>query len=57
MSYQNPKLNEQGSIDVDYYTQLAAQQRSEYIAHMAGSLKAKIKSFFQVKLPKLTTSH
>jgi hypothetical protein len=57
MTHHTPKLDEYGNIDVDYYTQLAAQQRSEYIAHMAGSLKAKIKSFFQVKLPRLTTSH
>lgn len=57
MTHHAPKLNEYGSIDVDYYTQLAAQQRSEYIVHMAGSLKAKIKSFFQVTLPKLTHSH
>ena len=57
MSYQVPKLNEDGSIDIDYYTQLAKQQRSEHIAQMATSLKANIKSFFHVKLPKLSTSH
>lgn len=57
MSYQAPKLNEQGTIDVDYYTKLAVQERNEHIAQMAASLKASIKSFFQVKLPKLSTSH
>ena len=57
MSYQAPKLNEDGSIDINYYTQLAKQQRSEHIAQMAASLKANIKSFFHVKLPKLSTSH
>ena len=57
MSYQAPKLNEDGSIDIDYYTQLAKQQRSEHIAQLATSLKDNIKSFFPVKLPKLATSH
>lgn len=57
MTYQTPKLNEQGTIDIDYYTKLASQERSEYIAQMAVSLKAKIKSFFHVKLPKLSISH
>ncbi|WP_203299796.1 RSP_7527 family protein [Marinobacter sediminum] len=57
MSYQAPKLNEDGTIDMNYYTQLAKQQRSEHIAQMAASLKASIKSFFHVKLPKLSTSH
>ena len=57
MSYQAPKLNEDGTIDMDYYTQLAKQQRSEHIAKMAASLKASVKSFFEVKLPKLSTSH
>lgn len=57
MSYEAPKLNELGNIDMDYYTQLAAQERSEHIAQMAASLKASIKSFFHVKLPKLSTSH
>ncbi len=57
MSYQAPKLNEHGTIDVDYYTKLAVQERNEHIAQMAASLKASIKSFFQVKLPKLSTSH
>ncbi len=57
MANQAPKLNEQGSIDVDYYMQIARQQRSEYIAQMTASLKAKIKSFFHVTLPKLSASH
>ena len=62
MSYKAPKLNELNNIDIDYYTKLAAQQRSEYIAHKAASLTAKIKSFFlkpffNLKLPKLSTSH
>ncbi|SHK27198.1 hypothetical protein SAMN05216369_1298 [Marinobacter antarcticus] len=57
MSYKAPKLNELNNIDIDYYTKLAAQQRSEHIAHMATSLTAKIKSFFHVKLPKLSISH
>ncbi|MCM0612561.1 hypothetical protein KFJ24_08775 [Marinobacter sediminum] len=57
MSNQAPKLDEQGNIDVDYYTKIARQERSEYIAQMAASLKAKIKSFFHVTLPKLSTSH
>lgn len=57
MSYQAPKLNEDGTIDINYYTQLAKQQRSEHIAQMAASLKANIKSFFHVKLPKLSASH
>ena len=57
MSYQTPKLNEDGSIDINYYTQLAKQQRSEHIAQMAAPLKANIKSFFHVKLPKLSTGH
>ena len=57
MSYKAPKLNELGNIDMDYYTQLAKQQRSEHIAQMAASVKASIKSFFEVKLPKLSTSH
>ncbi len=57
MSYQAPKLNEDGTIDMNYYTQLAKQQRSEHIAQMAASLKASIKSFFHVTLPKLSISH
>jgi len=57
MANQAPKLNEQGTIDVDDYMQIARQQRSEYIAQMAASLKAKIKSFFHVTLPKLSTSN
>lgn len=57
MSYHTPKLNENGSIDIEYYTKLAHQQRSEYVAQMAAALKANIKSFFQVKLPKLSASH
>lgn len=57
MSYQAPKLTEDGNIDMNYYTQLAKQQRSEHIAQMAVTLKAKVKSFFHVKLPKLSTSH
>ena len=57
MSYQAPKLNELGNIDMEYYTQLAKQQRSEHIAQMAASVKASIKSFFELKLPKLSTSH
>lgn len=57
MDYQAPKLNEHGTIDIAYYKKLAAQERSEYIAQMAVSLKAKIKSLFHVKLPKLSTSH
>jgi hypothetical protein len=57
MTNQAPKLNELGTIDIDYYTMIARQQRSEYIAQMATSLKARIKSFFHVTLPKLSTSH
>ena len=32
MTYQAPKLNEQGTIDIDYYTKLASQERSEYLS-------------------------
>lgn len=62
MKNQTYKLNEHGNIDIDYYTKLASEQRSEHIAHMAASLTAKIKALFrkfafQVKLPKLATGH
>lgn len=57
MTYQAPKLDELGNIDIDYYISIARQQRSEYIAQTATSLKARIKSFFHVTLPKLSTSH
>jgi hypothetical protein len=57
MANQAPELNEQDSIDIDYYIQIARQQRSEYIAQMAASLKFKIKSFFHMTLPKPSTTH
>lgn len=57
MAYQTPKLDEYGAIDMAYYKKLAAQERSEYLSQMAASLTAKIKSFFHVKLPKLSTNH
>ncbi|TGN40300.1 RSP_7527 family protein [Marinobacter confluentis] len=62
MSNQTIKLNEHGNIDIDYYTRLASQQRSEYIALKAAALTAKVKSLFRKsflaeKLPTLSASH
>lgn len=57
MANQAPKLNEQSNINTDDYMQIARQQRNEYIAQMAASLKVKIKSFFNVTLSKPSTSH
>lgn len=57
MTNQTMKLNDRGIIDVDYYTRIGRQQHSDYIAQKAASLKARIKSFFHVTLPKLSNSH
>lgn len=57
MTEQKPRLNQYGSVDVDYYVQLALKQRSEYIAQLATALKARVKAFFHIPLPKTFVSH
>lgn len=57
MANQTMKLNDRGVIDVDYYTRIGRQQHSDFIAQKAASLKARIRSFCHVTLPKLSTSH
>lgn len=57
MANQPLKLNDQDSVDVDYYIRIARQQRSEYIAQLAASLKGRIKSYLHMALPKLSTGH
>lgn len=57
MTDQTPRLNRHGSVDVDYYMQVAMKQRSEYIASLSSALKARIKAFFHLSLPTTSTSH
>ncbi|MEQ5836126.1 hypothetical protein [Marinobacter sp. R17] len=57
MAKQALKTDSLGNIDIDYYIQVAHQQRSEYVAELGSALKAKIKGLFSAQPAKLSTSH
>ncbi|WP_165495664.1 RSP_7527 family protein [Marinobacter halodurans] len=57
MAKQTLKTDTLGNIDIDYYIQIAHQQRSEYVAELGSALKARIKGFFRAQPAKLSTSH
>ncbi|WP_162628723.1 MULTISPECIES: RSP_7527 family protein [Marinobacter] len=57
MSEHDVKIDAYGNIDVDHYIRQAHKERSEYVAKLGSSLKAKIKSVFRVEPSKLSPSH
>ncbi|WP_115720237.1 RSP_7527 family protein [Gallaecimonas mangrovi] len=51
------KLDHTGKIDVDYYVQQAKIARSEFLAQLGSSVKAKVKGFFRTEMSKLHHGH